>query len=200
MTKRITAQALAALTRDIQYLNLAEMRDFCRKHDLPRYIHIQKPDGKLRRTSDRDRKDVVLKRIFEYATDGRRTGPTIYATNVVADGPLPKSLTARVRVRYGQYEKHNPAFVRILQDLTDDAFRTGMIARLVLRDFWTAGKAPTLKQFAVEWLRATAAHTRPRPEGAYVADLSRGSAGSDWKRVRIRRAQRALTTLSKLVD
>ena len=50
--------------------------------------------------------------------------------------------------------------MRALHDLSDGAFRRGMIARLVLRNFWTAGRAPTLRQFARQWLRATAAHTR----------------------------------------
>lgn len=183
----------------IQYLNLDEMRTFCRSHGLPQYIHVERPGGELRRTGDRDRKDVVLKRILEYAVHGNRVGPTIYPANVVADGPLPARLDSRIRVRYGQYEKKNPEFVAILQRLTDGAFRTGMIARLVLRDFWTAGKAPTFAQLAKEWLRATEAHTQPRPEGAYLVDLSRGQAGKGWKRVRVRKAGQALKMLDALV-
>ncbi len=75
-----------------------------------------------------------------------------------------------------------------------------MIARLVLRDFWLAGTAPTLSQFAAEWLRATAAHTEPRPEGVYLADRARGQAGPDWKDVRTRKAQEALDVLGRLVS
>ena len=74
-----------------------------------------------------------------------------------------------------------------------------MIARLVLRDFWMAGKAPTLREFAEAWVRATAAHTEPRPEGAYLADLSRGQAGKDWKKVRVKKAGKALEMLGELV-
>ena len=85
-----------------------------------------------------------------------------------------------------------------MKKLTGDAFETGMIARLVLRDFWTAGKARTLRQFADEWVRATRAHTRPRPEGAYLSDLWKGEAGPDWKQVRIRKAKEALAILENL--
>ena len=74
-----------------------------------------------------------------------------------------------------------------------------MIARLVLRDFWTAGKAPTMRQFAKAWIEATAAHTSPRPEGAYLVDLARGTAGDDWKNVRVAKAKRALDALARLV-
>ena len=73
-----------------------------------------------------------------------------------------------------------------------------MIARLVLRDFWTAGRAPTLRQFAQEWLSASAAHTEPRPEGAYLLDRYRGTAGDDWKALRRKNASTALAILAKL--
>lgn len=186
------------LSEDAQYLNLGEMKAFCQAHDLPLYIHVERPDGRLSRTSDRDRKDVVLSRILEFALKGNRGGPTIYAKTVIASGPLPCPLTARTRIRYGQYEKKNAEFLATLELLTDGEFRTGMIARLVLRDFWTQGRAPTLKQFAVAWLRATREHTNPRPEGAYLVDLAQGTAGPNWKRKRIDRSKRALKVLEAL--
>jgi hypothetical protein len=133
------------------------------------YIHVERPDGTLRRTADRDRKDLVLRRILDFALWRKRSGPTVYVKSVVGE-------------------------------LTDGAFRFGMIARLVLRDFWGAGQAPTLRQFADEWLRATEAHTQPRPEGAYLVDLARGEAGAGWKRTRIRKARAALKGLAQLVN
>ncbi len=65
------------LVRLIQYLNFAEMRTFCHAHELPLYIHVQRSDGSLRRTGDRDRKDIVLARMLAFALHGRRSGPTI---------------------------------------------------------------------------------------------------------------------------
>lgn len=205
MARSRPRQALSAgerkrLVDAVQYLNLAEMRDFCTAHRLPLHIHVRRPDGGLRRTSDRDRKDVVLERILRFALEGRRTGPTVYEPQVVASGPLPARLTSRTRIRYGQYEKRNPSFVALLEELTDGAFRLGMIARLVLRDAWTAGRAPTLKQFAVEWLSADAAHRSPRPEGAYLADLARGEAGPGWKARRVERAGEALEGLRAAIE
>lgn len=75
-----------------------------------------------------------------------------------------------------------------------------MIARLVLRDFWTAGRAPSLRAFADAWVRARAAHSEPRPEAAYLADLHRGEAGRDWKTVRHRKASVALEILAKSIS
>ena len=197
---KLSKSAAAELRKSIQYLNLEEMRAFCKAHEIPLYIHLETSTGKLRRTSDRDRKDIVLERIFQLGVHGKRTGPTTYSSDVVGEGALPNELTARTRVKYGQYEKHNPKYVALLESLTDGEFRTGMIARLVLRDFWTAGKAPTFKQFAAAWLRATAEHTEPRPEGAYLVDLAKGDAGPGWKELRVRKAKAALDTLAKLTQ
>lgn len=183
------------LWRLVQYLNLAEMKDCCARFELPMHICVETADGRIRRTSDRDRKDVVLQRIFDFATKGVRSGPTVYRSAVVSDGPLPVGMGARTRVRYGQYEKHNPEFVATMKCLTGGRFRTGMIARLVLRDFWTAGKAPTMKQFAVAWIAATEAHRRPRPEGAYLVDRWKGEAGPEWKSLRKQRASEAIRRL-----
>ena len=174
------------------------MQAFCQAHDLPRFIRVELPDGRTRQTSDRERKDIVIRRILAFALRGEVEGPTVYRKDVVASGPLPERLSSRTRIRYGQYEKKNPRFVETLQRLTGGAYRLGMISRLVLRDFWTEGTAPTMKQFAEEWVRATAAHTEPRPEGAYLVDLSRGDDGPGWKQVRIEKAKTALEILATL--
>lgn len=198
-TRQFTKAQRQRLWRDLQYLNLAEMRSFCQRHELPLHIHVELEGGRLRRTGDRDRKDIVLARILEFALHGRRTGPTIYRREVVATAALPPRLDRRTRLRYGQYEKHNRELLQQLQALTGGAFRFGMIARLVLRDAWTAGTAPTLQQFAASWMAATAAHTRPRPEGAYLVDLWQGQVGPGWKQLRRQRAKAALATLAGLV-
>lgn len=200
MARRLSKRDREHLEALIQYLNLQEMKDFCRTHRLPMYIHLEKPDGALKRTGDRERKDVVLRRILTFATTGEVLGPTVYRRDVIADGPLPAGLTARTRVRYGQYEKHNPRFVETMERLTDGAFRTGMIARLVLRDFWTDGVAPTMRAFADAWLVATEEHTAPRSEGAYLVDLHRGTAGPSWKATRVKKAAEAVAILDRLTD
>lgn len=199
MARKRTTHKHRRLESLVPYLNLAEMREFCRTHDLPLMIHVERPDGTLRRSGDRDRKDIVLERILQFALHGRRTGPTIYAREVVREEPLPQRLTSRTQLHYNQYEKKNPRFLQLMAELTDGAFRTGMIARLVLRDFWTAGKTPTLAQFASAWRRAHHEHVRPRPEGAYLVDRWKGEAGSDWKKIRIQKASQALELLQEAI-
>lgn len=186
-----------SLSELVQYLNLEEMRAFCRKHGLPLTIRIERADGTTLSTGDRDRKDIVLKRILTYVEEGRRDGPTVYPLAVVGKGRLPSPITPTTRVHHGQYEKHNPEFVELLRSLTDGRFKTGMIARLVLRDFWTVGVAPTMQAFADAWVVATDAHTQPRPEGAYLVDRWKGTAGPDWKQVRADTAARALQIMDE---
>ena len=52
---------------------------------------------------------------------------------------------------------------------------------------------------ANSWILADKAHKAPRPEGAYLVDLSRDEAGPDWKKLRIRKSRQALHTLAKLI-
>ena len=195
----ITARERTRLRERIQYLNLEEMRRFCQANGLPIYI-LERPDGSVRRTGDRERKDRVLQRILDFALHQKRPGPTIYSKDVVSDQPLPERLTDTVRLRYGQYDKKNRNLIKKMQQLTNGAFRNGMIARLVLRDAWLSGTALSLGEFAAQWLLATAAHTTPRPEGAYLVDLSKGKVDAAWKDVRQRMAEQALATLDQLVS
>lgn len=197
MPSKLDRAETRQLVECAQYLNLEEMRDYCARNGLALMIHVERPDGTLRRTSDRDRKDVVVARIVQFALHGECDGPTVYRADVVSSAPLPARITSRTRVRYNQYEKKNPRFVETLEKLTGGEFQTGMIARLVLRDFWTEGRAPTMAEFAEAWLRATEAHTRPRPEGAYLVDRWRGEAGANWKDVRRKNARKALRLLER---
>jgi hypothetical protein len=193
----VSAEEEQLLREYVAYLNLEEMAAFCRAHSLPTFIQIERPTGGLKRTGDRDRKDIVLGRILALALEGKRLGPTVYGSNVVSEEPLPARLGSRVRLHYGQYDRGNRDLMSLLRELTDGAFKNGMIARLVLRDYWTAGEAPTLRAFADAWVRAKAAHTEPRPEAAYLADRHRGKAGRDWKTVRREKAALALEILAK---
>lgn len=181
----------------IQYLNLAEMERFCKQHELPRYILLETEEGQLRRSKDRDRKDIVLARLFEFALSGRRLPPTVYRAEVIRESPLGEELSSRTRMHYGQYEKQNPALSRLLKELTGGRYRHGMISRLVLRDFWSASRVPTLAQFAKAWIAADEAHVAPRPEGAYLADLARGTGREGWKAMRVRKAKQALKILAR---
>jgi hypothetical protein len=191
-----------ALLGGLNYLNLAEMRGFCDRHGIPYRILIEDESGERKRTQDSDRKSVVLERVRRYLNTGRVPAPSLVPARIARlDGP-PKRLRAEDRLYYGWYDKTNPAMLGLLERLTGGTFRSGAIARILCREFWTAGQAPTFAEFAEAWIEAAAkglgvAEGR-HPEAAWLTDRARGTAGKDWKAKRERIATRVLRTLATI--
>ncbi len=89
--------------------------------------------------------------------------------------------------------------MQVLKALTDNQFKYGAIAIIVIRDCWAQGQAPTYREYAKLWLAANAAHDRPNAEWAYLTDLNEGRAGRDWKEVRNKKAAAAINILQQLL-
>lgn len=51
------------LLEDLNYLNLAEIKSFCKRHSIPYRIAIETAHGDRRATRDDDKKGVILDRI-----------------------------------------------------------------------------------------------------------------------------------------
>jgi hypothetical protein len=86
----------------------------------------------------------------------------------------------------------------VLAELTDGRFRDGAIARILMREYWSRGEAPTLEAFAAAWRHATTEHARPNPEWAFLSDLANKTAGSDWKSLRNKKARKVLQILDRI--
>ncbi len=188
------------LLEDLNYLNLAEIRSFCTAHSIPRVIHIEAASGERRKTKETDRKSVVLERVRHYLKTGRVPDPTCFPAKVVWSGSARRGkLKPSDRLYYGTYDKHDPEMLRVLESLTDGRFRSGAVARILCREFWTDGQAPTFAQFAKAWLRANDGDlVADHPEAAYLTDRARGEAGPDWKAKRQRIARRVLKVLDSI--
>ncbi|MBL8858721.1 MAG: hypothetical protein JNL28_09465 [Planctomycetes bacterium] len=188
-----------ALLDDLNYLNLAEMRTFCRAHAIPYAICVETKTGELRKTADTDRKSVVLARVRRYLKTGRVPQATCFPAHIVREDALPKRLTPSDRLYYGHYEKHNPVMINLLKRLTDGRFRSGALARILAREFWSAGKAPTFAEFAAAWSRANpkglGIADGLHPEAAWLTDRARGTADKNWKARRAQIAARVLKAL-----
>lgn len=202
MLDRLPAAAQHDVLTGLDYCNLQELRAFCREHAVPFAIYIELPSGERRRSKDIDRKSVVVARIRTYLTTGKIPPATCFAADVVASKPLPTRLRANDRLFYGWYDKHHPALVALLRRLTGGRFKNGAIARILMREFWSAGKAPTFSEFAEAWEEAATKGLSiaegAHPEAAYLTDRARGEAGADWKQKRTRIATRVLELLAKL--
>ena len=196
---QLSKKAQIELFDDLNYLNQAEIKSFCKRHSIPFKIVVEDAKGHRVSTREDDRKGVILERIRTFLKTGRVPEATYFPGSVVCFAPLKENLAESDRLFYGQYDKANHARLQLLRSLTDGEFRDGAIARILARDFWSRGAAPTFAGFAAAWLEATREHTSPNPEWAYLSDRARAANIPDWKNHRAKKAAKALATLERLL-
>ena len=151
------------LLNDLNYLNLAEIKSFCKRHSIPFAIRVETADRK--KTNEIDRKGVILNRIRHFLSAGEILPQTCFTAKVVCFEPSLKKPRPEDRLFYGQYDKNNNAMIGLLQRLTKGKFRDGAIARIVAREFWSKGNAPTFREYADAWLRAGGEDGEPHLNG-----------------------------------
>jgi hypothetical protein len=186
------------LLDDLNYLNMAEIKSFCQRFSIPYRITIETEDGSTRTTSEEDRKGVVLSRIRMFLQKGVIPQETRFNARIVCFDPPPAEFTPDDRLFYGQYDKSNRQMIVLMKELTDGHFRDGAIARILAREYWTRGKAPTFKEFAAAWLQAVQEHTAPNPEWAFLSDRTGGTTAMDWKKLRAKKAASVLKRLNQI--
>lgn len=186
------------LLDDLNYLNTGEIRTICKRLSIPYRIAIETRDGSGRRTREEDRKGVILHRIRHFLRTGVVLQETWFRAGVVCFDGVPDKLTPNDKLFYGRYDKKNYTLIALLKDLTGGKFRNGAIARILMRDFWTRGEAPTFKEYARAWLTASKEHKQPNPEWAFLSDRARKTAPPDWKKLRAKKASNVIKTLKQI--
>ncbi len=194
----LTRSGQQQLVKDLNYLNISEIRSFCKKHSIPFSISVQLKNADIKKTAENDRKGIILQRIRHYLKTGKISKATLFPSSVVCFEELPKTLKSTDKLFYGQYQKKNPAMIRLLQKLTNGKFKEGAIARIIAREFWSTGKAPTFKEFAERWLKASRTHTKPNPEWAFLSDKAKRKEILNWKELRNKKAENVLKILNSL--
>lgn len=196
------ARKARQLLDELNYLKLGEIRGFCRKHGIQTAIFIETKSGERRRSKDTDRKSVVLECVRRYLQTGRVPEPTVFCAAVVRLEGLPANPRANNRLYYGCYDKHNPKMIELLQRLTGGEFRNGAVARILAREYWSEGVAPTFAEFARAWMVANekglGIAEGEHPEAAYLTDRARGEAGDGWKEKRLQIAARVQEQLEAI--
>jgi hypothetical protein len=195
---RLSRRERNELLFDLNYLNGAEIKAFCKRHNIPFKIAIENTDGTLRVSAGEDRKGVMLRRVRHFLQTGSILKQTCYPKEVVRQESPPKIWVPGDKIYCGQYSKTNSALISLLRELTENRFENGAIARIALAKFWAAGQAPTVKEFAKTWLRATQMHKRPNPEWAFLADRANKTAGPEWKKMRLVKARKVLKILNAI--
>ncbi len=187
------------LFRDLYYLKMAEFKAFCDKHSIPYTILIETEDGKIKKSRDKDRQKIIIDRIIHYLETGNIKPATLFRKEVVHLAGLSDEITAKDRLYYGCYEKKNPKMMKLLKDLTNGEFKNGAIARILCREFWAKGEAPTFEEYAKAWLKARDEYSlKQHPEAAYLTNLSKGAADSNWKELRLQKAEKILSLLPRI--
>ena len=183
------------LLDDLNYLNTAEIKSFCKRHGIPYTIAIETGAGDRRKTNEDDRKGIILNRIRHFLETGEILEETCFRGDVVCLSPPLDKPGPADRLFYGQYDKTNQAMIDLLKSVTNGKFRNGAIARILARKFWSSGKAPTFEEFGSAWLQAVNDHISPNPEWAFLSDKARGTTGPDWKKLRARKAAKVMKLL-----
>ena len=200
LISKLTNRQRRELLHDLNYLNTAEIQSFCKKHKIPYAIAIETADGNRRDTRDHDRKGVMLERVRHFLETGVVLGQTCFRPAVVRFEALPHKLAANDRLFYGQYDKSNRAMTALLKDLTGGEFEHGAIARILARELWASGKAPSFKEFAIAWRKARKMHRGPNPEWAFLSDKANKRAGANWKKLRTQKAKRVMAILDRIAE
>jgi len=185
------------LLDDLNYLNTAEIKAFCRRQGIPYAITVETSSGD-RHAGEDDRKGIMLRRVRHFLQTGEVLPATRFRASVVSSRPLSTMLTPDDRLHYGQYDKKNSAMLAVLGGLTAGRFRNGAVARILAREFWSRGTAPTFREFASAWLQAIETHARPNPEWAFLSDLADRRAGASWKVKRAQIARRVMPVLRRI--
>jgi hypothetical protein len=187
-----------ALLDDLNYLNISEIKSFCKRHAIPYRIAIETKDGRRIMTRDDDRKGVVLNRIRHFLKTAALLSETCFPAAVVCFDPVSDQITADDRLFYGQYDKTNLTLITLLKSLTGGQFKDGAIARMLARDLWSRGEAPTFREYASAWSRASNEHLRPNPEWAFLSDRASKGTVQDWAKLRKRKASRVMRVLNQI--
>jgi hypothetical protein len=201
LLSQLNKEKQARLLEDLNYMNIEEIRGFCSARGIPYKILAEYPNGKVKATKDTDRKPIILARVRHYLKTGNAGSPTLISATIVRDDNPPARPGHRERLYYRWYAKEHTGIIRTLRELTDGQFRDGAVARVIVMEFWTRGEAPTLEEFARAWTKANADRDwMLTAEYAYLTDLQRDQAGSDWKSVRKAKAASALRMLARITD
>jgi hypothetical protein len=157
---------------------------FCKRHSIPYAIAWETRHGRKRKTRDEDRNGVMLGRVRHFLRTGAVLRQTCFPPEVVRFGAVPRKLTTRDKLFYGQYDRSNRRLIALRRELTGEAFEDGAISRILARTFWSRGHAPTFDEYAAAWLRARAEHKRANPQRAFLADRAENGAVAHWKKMR----------------
>src|SRR3954470_19688496 len=92
---QLTTAGRGRLLEELNYMNLEEIRSFCRERGIAYRIVAKHADRTVTVTKDCDRKPIVLARVRRYLTTGQVGQPTCIPEQIVREDSPPACLGPR---------------------------------------------------------------------------------------------------------
>ncbi|KHD88625.1 MAG: hypothetical protein OM95_07370 [Bdellovibrio sp. ArHS] len=197
LISHLTQAQQKELMNDLNYLNMQEIKTFCRHHGLPLHIHAEYKKNVLQKTKELDRKGVVLDRVRQYLKTGKVPPPSVIPNKMIAQN-LPKEIRPETHFLFGLYKNRDANSLKVLKQVTKGQFQFGALAQELSRELWVQGKKITFSAFGKLWLKENMNPSREHPEWAFLTDLSTGSVGRDWKSLRQQKAKKVMAELKRI--
>lgn len=138
------------LNKYIYVLDLDLLKSICDKLDISYNIHIELPNGFIRKTSEVLHKEFIIQMILDKLLQNK-SSKVIYSLKIQCYDT--KRLTKKDYVYYGQYKTTNKNIYNLLLELTNNEFRFGAISQKIIKDYWRKNKLITYEQFAKLWMK-----------------------------------------------
>lgn len=183
LIKNLNQNQRKVLWKYINYLNLEEIKIFCKMHEIP-YKILYRTDDKIKVTGLTDRKKIILSRMKSYLTTNKISKPTILPEKIINFDPLPTNLKSNNYVYFGQYKNGNKKILDLIKKLTDNKFKFGSKSQEILLHIFSKGEKITYKTFAKLWVKLNYSSIE-HSEWAYLKDKKNNCLNlKDWKNKR----------------
>jgi hypothetical protein len=183
--------------KDLNYLNMQEIRSLAFHFKLPINIHYQNQQNKILKKSDIESKRYLLDKIFAYIQGEREFEPMVYSQQVVSFQPFKNIYHEDDLVLYQDFKSTNKVLKSFLKKITDNKFYFGAQAFIEAHKLWRKNKKVTLKEFANLWIAAFEGYERPFEEWAYICEIQKGMSKDEWKIYRKDKSNKILLFLLK---
>lgn len=141
------------IDKHLIYLNTFELSRLADRYDIPYHIYAEDIDGHIKKTSSKESKYDIIKRLKKFYFKNKISQPTVYPHEVISYIE-PNSPTEKTKIYYGASLFNDKKIIKIMKSLTDNKFRHGPVSATLLRKCWASGVTPSLKEFAGLWLKS----------------------------------------------
>jgi hypothetical protein len=179
----------------IYYLNLVELKTICDILKIPIYI-FEEQNNEIIETRIKDVKINIIKNILR-RLHRKKIKRTIIPQKVINRKPI-RNLTQNSKIYYGQFKSTDNNILKLMKKLTNNEYKNGAIAFIILRNLWSNGILIDYKKFANLWLKENEKHKKPNIEWAYLTDLNKGRNLHNWKKYRTKIASRLMKIFDKI--